>query len=327
MKVLFVLSGNSGLYPYLEKSIQDTFISLGHSIKTISPKINEETIKLIESFEPNFVLVFVGYKIQMELLHNLKKKGHILGIWFTEDPFYIDKSISLAEEFHYIFTIDLGAYEYYKQIFPAKNIIHLPLGTDPSIYFPPKSNNHYFYDLCLVGYPYPERVKLANYLLEQTSHKLILAGPFWRRFIKSGDSERMTVINKWIEPSLVNLVYHSSKIILNSHRSFKFHKNINTLGIENKSINNRTFDIAASGGFQLLSARPDIGVHFDTKNEIITYSTDEDCKNLINKFLNDGEGQRTDYSNKAKERALNCHTFSHRIQRMINIIEGREEKI
>jgi spore maturation protein CgeB len=319
MKILLISSGYLGIYPYLEKSIQDSLSVLGNPFITITPEYNLETIKQIESFQPDFVLAFVGYKIQQELLQFLKQKGYILGIWLTEDPFYIDESIRLAEKFQYIFTIDLGAYEYYEKIFQSKKIYHLPLGTEPSIYYPLKSISNYFYDLCLVGYPYPERIQLANHILEQTPYKLLLAGPLWRRFIKSQHHKRLMVINKWIEPSMVNQLYHLSKIVLNSHRSINFYKNKNTLGIESKSINNRTFDIAACGGFQLLSAKQDTESHFDLGNEIISYSTDEECIKFIHKFINDDQ-ERTHYSKKAMERVLDCHTFFHRLQKILSLL-------
>ncbi|EKN63431.1 glycosyltransferase [Schinkia azotoformans] len=317
MKFLLISSGYLGIYPYLEQSISDALLAHNVSIKMITPNYNLDTLEQIESFQPDFVLAFAGYNLQQKLLQFLKQKKFTLGIWFTEDPFYIDESIRLAEEFQYIFTIDLGAYEYYRKKYNSKKILHLPLGTDQSIYHPTTSQKDYLFDLCLIGYPYPERIQLANYILEQTPYKFVLGGPLWRRFINSQNHQRLFVINKWIEPKKVNQLYCSSKIILNSHRSPYFYKNKNTLGIESKSINVRTFDVAASGGFQLLSAKPDTVLHFDLGKEIICYSTDEECLKLIQQFLNNDQ-ERTNISKKAMEKALNCHTFFHRVENIIN---------
>lgn len=317
MKILLISSNYLGIYPHFEQSITNSLSAHGHFNKTITPEYNQETLDQIESFQPDFVLVFVGYKIQRELLQFLKQKEYTLGIWFTEDPFYLDESIRLAEEFEYIFTIDLGAYEYYEKIYKSKKVIHLPLGTDPSIYYPTKSEKDYFSDICLIGYPYPERIQLANQILEQTSYKLVLGGPLWRRYISNQNHQRLFVLNKWMEPNKVNKLYHSSKIILNPHRSPYYYKNKNTLRIESKSINVRTFDIAASSGFQLLSAKPDIELHFDSRNEMISYSSEEECIKLIHEFLNNDQ-ERTAISKKAMERVLNFHTFSHRVEKMIN---------
>lgn len=317
MKILLITSGYLGVYPYLEQSIHASLLAHHNSVKVIPPEYSLVVLEQIEGFQPDFVLALVGFKIQQKLLQFLKHKGYTLGIWLTEDPFYIDESIRLTEEFQYIFTIDLGAYEYYQALYCSKKIFHLPLGTDLSVYYPTESNNDYIFDLCLIGYPYPERIQLADSILKQTSFKLVLGGPLWSRFIKSQDHQRLTVINKWIVPGTVNQVYNLSKIILNTHRSPHYSKNKNNLGIESKSINLRTFDIAASEGFQILSEKPDMSLHFDVDKEIISYSTDEDCLNLIHHFINN-EQERTNICKKALERVQNCHTFFHRTEKIIN---------
>ncbi len=323
MKILFISSGYSGIYPYFEQSIQDSLSHLNHTVLKITPEYSLATSEQIDSFQPDFVFVFVGYKMKKDLIEYLKQKGYVLGIWFTEDPYYIDESIRLVEDFHYIFTIDLGAYHYYKQAFQSKNIYHLPLGTDPDIYFPSDNPGNTIYDVCLIGYPYPERIQLIQHILDHTPYTLILAGPLWRKFISGYSPKRLTIINKWVEPEIGRIIFHSSKIILNPHRTYHFHKNKNSLGIESKSINNRTFDIAACRGFQLITKKSDIEMHFGHAKELISYSTNEECIQLIHQFVKD-EQARIHYSQRAMEKVLKCHTFSHRVQLIINLLEKRE---
>ncbi len=129
----------------------------------------------------------------------------------------------------------------------------------------------------------------------------------------------MKIINKWIEPAYVRELFCISKIILNPHRTYNFFKNKNTLGIENKSINNRTFDIGACGGFQLISHKPDLEKHFNIYNEIIPFYNKDECIHLLNDFVNDEKG-RTNYIKNAYERVLNNHTLSHRLQFILNQI-------
>ncbi|WP_071393415.1 CgeB family protein [Bacillus tuaregi] len=320
MKIVLITSGYAGIYPFLEKSIQAALTALDHPFITIAPEYTTQSVEQIENFQPDFILVFVGYKLQQDFLPFFKQKGYRLGIWFTEDPFYLDESIRLAEMFHNIFTIDLGAYEYYTKVLQGKKIYHLPLGTDSAQYFPSQSNHPVLYDLCLIGYPYPERVQLAHLIAEQTPYQLLVAGPLWRRAMQGIAHQRVMVINKWIHPGIVNQLYHQSRMILNPHRSHLFHKNKNSLGIENKSLNNRTFDIAACGGFQLITAKPDTVLHFDSKCELVSYTTVEECLKLIHTFIHDDE-KRANYSRRAMERVLSSHTFHHRMQRMIDFLQ------
>ncbi|MEY9870472.1 spore maturation protein CgeB [Peribacillus sp. B2I2] len=314
MKILLISSGYRGIYPYFEQAIEEAFMFFDHTLTKINPVYTQETIEKVKDFAPDLVISLVGYKVDKQLMEFLKKSGSILSIWLTEDPFYIDSSIEVVKEYDYVFTIDLGALEFYKKKFPEKNFFHLPLGTDPILYQPSATPNKYLYDLCLVGYPYPERIELVNHILNHTHYGLILVGPRWRKYIaNSNNAERLTIINKWVVPEVVRNIFTSSKIMLNPHRTYDFDKNINTLGIESKSVNNRTFDIAACGGFQLIPNKPDLDMHFNVSNEIVSYENNDHCIELINHFLNN-EKARSQYSKNAKERVLNGHTFFHRIQ-------------
>ncbi|WP_144550634.1 glycosyltransferase [Bacillus sp. X1(2014)] len=324
MNILFISSGFLGIYPIFEDTIEKAFKTMNHSIAKITPMYTEETVELIESLDPDFVFAFVGYKVDYKLIQILKQRGTTLGVWLTEDPYYIDQSVNLIEQYDYIFTIDIGACEFYNIRFPNKKIYHLPLGTDPTLYYPANIPNHYLYDLCLIGYPYTNRIELIKHILDQTSYSLLLVGPNWSKFINYKNNHQLKIINKWIKPEFVRQIFSLSKIILNPHRSYNFHKNQNTLGIESKSINNRTFDIAACGGFQLIENKLDLTLHFDTSREIVPYNNFDECVHLINQFVMD-ENSRNFYSQNARERILTDHTFTHRIELLLKQINGNEK--
>ncbi|NEU32294.1 glycosyltransferase [bacterium LRH843] len=324
MKVLFISSGFLGIYPLLEESIIKAFKSLNHSISTITPTFTNEIADWIELFQPDFALSFVGYKTDDRLLQALRKKGVSLGVWLTEDPYYIDRSIKLINKYNYIFTIDIGADEYYKEAFPAKNIHYLPLATDPSLYYPDNQFNYPLYDVCLVGYPYPNRIDLIHNILKQTSLTILLAGPDWKRYFPE-ENNKLKILNKWVGPDSVRSIYSFSKIVLNPHRPFHFFKNRNSLAIESRSINNRTFDIAACKGFQLIENKPDLSFHFDISQDIVPYDHYEECIHLINHFIEDKD-LRTRYSQNARIRLLKSHTFFHRVKYIIEQVMGRFDK-
>ncbi|MBM6618238.1 CgeB family protein [Bacillus suaedaesalsae] len=319
MRILLIISGYKGIYPYLEKSIKNALELSRHSWISISPELSNQNIEIIKHFQPDLAVSIVGYNLDKELIKFLQQLNIKFGLWLTEDPFYIDSSIKLIEDINYIFTIDLGAYEFYKRNYPLKNIYHLPLGTDPSLYFPIQSADK-VYDICIVGYPYPERVDIVNQILDNTTFTIILVGPTWKRYLtKQKLKSNIKIINKWLEPEKVREIFNYSKIIINSHRSHQFSKNKNSLGIENKSINNRTFDIAANGGFQLISYKQDLGFHFNRNNEIIPFTDNKECLHLIDFYL-ENEELRDNYSNNARERVLNEHTFEHRLTYLIKCI-------
>lgn len=279
MNIILISSSYKGIYPYIEQTVEDEFLKLGHSVVKINPTLTKELREVIKQSNPDVVITLVGYKTDKQLLNYLKKTGAVLCVWFTEDPFYLDRSIELIPYFQHVFTIDLAAFEFYKVLFPEKDILHLPLGTIPSIYQPEEVKAKY--DLCLAGFPYPGRVELVQRILAETRYSLIVVGPGWRKSITENDQKRVTIINRWSSPHLIRNVFNQSKIILNPHRDDNFVANQNNLGITSKSINNRCFDIAACGGFQLIPHKPDTGVHFALEKEIVVYSCPQHCIELI----------------------------------------------
>jgi len=146
------------------------------------------------------------------------------------------------------------------------------------------------------------------------NHSLILVGPSWKKFSNHlKHKKNLIIINRWVEPTLVRELFNKSKIVLNPHREYNFIKNKNELDIKSKSINNRTFDIAACGSFQLIPNKTDLSRHFDTTNEIVPYKDHNECIELIKQFIN-AETERKRYSDNAYEKVTNNHTFSHRVQ-------------
>ncbi|WP_223596658.1 hypothetical protein [Neobacillus bataviensis] len=74
MKILLISSGCLGIYPYLEKSIEETFLLLNNAFIKVPPDYTPETIELINEFNPNLILTMVGYKTDRKLIEILKKK-------------------------------------------------------------------------------------------------------------------------------------------------------------------------------------------------------------------------------------------------------------
>jgi len=319
MEILLITANGSGIYPYIENSIENAFRQLSVRVNKINQTYNQETVEFINSLNPDLVMTLVGYKTDKKLIEYLQSKGFLLAVWLTEDPFYMDYSLKILNDFNIIFTVDYGAYLFYKKEYPIKKVFHLPLGTDPAIYHPLNEIDN-AYDLCLVGYPYPERVELVDYILKKTQYTIIVAGPLWKRHLQTKHyKKRLKIINKWITPTKVNELFNLSKIILNPHRSYHFYKNKNSLGIKNISVNNRTFDIAACGAFQLISNQADIHLHFALPTEIVSFSNKESCVNLIDYYMADEE-RRKEISKKAYSTVLENHTFLRRNQNIIDII-------
>jgi len=320
VKLLYISSGYLGIYDFLDRSIKAALSSNHYEWIHFHPSESMEKLRsIIAAFRPQIALTVLGDHLSMQAIQYLKEKGIRLACWMTEDPFYMDKTIKIIDRFDYVFTIDSGALTHYQSLHP--NSYHLPLGTDPAIFEPRSVESVYKSDLLLVGYPYPTRVGLIHFLLENTDYQITLVGRGWKYRLqrKWRTDPRVTINNSWVEPQQVAHYYNGANIVLNPHRSHNFSHNQNTLGVVGKSINNRTFDIAACEAFQLIEAKPDLSLCF-AEEEVVSYLDYKDCLDKVLTYMKDAQ-QRQNIARKARKTVIEQHTFNHRIKEMIDIIQ------
>lgn len=173
-----------------------------------------------------------------------------------------------------------------------------------------------------IGYPYPNRVKLIQFLLEKTPYHYTIIGQHWRNKLlkKWNNHRRIKIIEGWIPPQEVALYYNNASVILNPHRSHLFPQNKNKNKVKNNTINNRAFDIAACQGFQIIEEKPDLSSFFN-EDEIISYNSFEDCLNKISFHLDDTILKRV-MVEKIHARVINQHTFHERIHFITTILQS-----
>ena len=263
----------------------------------------------------------MGANINKLLLNILEQSSIPFGIWLTEDPFYVDKSLEIMNEKTIFFTIDLGAYNFY-QTKGRTNVFYLPLGTNPAVFKKTEVDNSYISDILCLGYPYPSRVNLAKLILENTNYQLTLVGKGWYRQIPKRwrRLKQLRIIDEWIPPNLASYYYNGSKVIINDHREIDFAHNKNSIRIENKSVNNRTFDISSCGAFQLVDYKEDLYNQYK-EDEIIHYTSPTDCINKINYYIHEDHLRKL-ISDKAQYRVIANHTINSRISNIVDIIKG-----
>jgi spore maturation protein CgeB len=134
------------------------------------------------------------------------------------------------------------------------------------------------------------------------------------------NNPNLKFLEGWVKPSIVSNYYNGAKIVLNTHRPFNLKNNQNRLGIVGKSINNRTFDVAACASFQLIEFKDDLKDHFIENEEIVAFNQFDDLVEKVGYYI-ESENERKQIARKAKERVLKEHTFQHRIEKMIQVIE------
>lgn len=320
MKILFIDSGYSGIYDHFEKWILKE-LSKEHEVIFFQIKSGLRSLQAITgTFMPDLALTLVGFKIPVHFHQWFKIKKIKSAVWFTEDPYYMDLSASLSHYYDYVFTIDSAAMEYYREN-GHKHTYQLPLATEPSIFQPMEVDHRYKSDICIVGFPYPERLQYIQLLLQKTPYKITLVGKWKNLLYPYLTNPNLAIHEGWVEPSVASKYYNGAKIVLNSHRPYNLQQNQNRVGIAGKTINNRTFDVAACETFQLIDYKEDLPKFFVENEEIAVYRDRDDLLDKINYFMKNEE-ERNKIAANARKKVLNEHTFKHRLDELLKIVQN-----
>jgi len=120
-------------------------------------------------------------------------------------------------------------------------------------------------------------------------------------------------------PSELGQLYRGSKICPNIHGEFqkgKVSKEPSTLAdVPGFAVNERLFQIAGAGGFQIADDNPQIREFYD-KDEVICVKNGTELGEKMEEFIKD-PGKRWDYIEKAKKKTLAKHTYRHRCKQLL----------
>ncbi|PAE26333.1 MULTISPECIES: glycosyltransferase [Bacillaceae] len=319
MRILFISSGYTGIYNFFEEWIMRE-LKKKNKVKLLDPLTGTRNlITMVNQFKPEIAIALVGFNVPSHLIQWLKTQKIKTAVWLTEDPYYMDKSEVLVPDYDYIFTIDTAAMDFYIQK-GHQHTFHLPLGTSTEIFKPVQVEPAYKSDICLLGFPYPERVKLIQVLLQKTPYKIKVIGEWRHTLVRLKNHPRLEVHDSWVKPSIAAKYYNGAKIVLNTHRPYNLTQNKNRIGIKGNSINNRTFDVAACGGFQLIEYKEDLPIHFIEGKEIVSFKTEEELLQKINYYIKH-EKQRKEIAKLASKRVLKEHTFEKRLEDMLSKLQ------
>ncbi len=319
MKILLLTSGFKGIYDYFEAWIINE-LTKNHEVKIFNFKDGYSNLQsLTREFNPELALTLVGFKLPIQMVDWLKKNQVKTAVWLTEDPYFMDRTKVVSQYFDFVFTIDSAALEFYKN----NGHLHaykLPLATEPQVFKPKHVEAKFKSDICLVGFPYPDRIQFIQFLLQNTVYRIKLVGKWSNPLFRFRSNPKLMIHEGWVEPSMVANFYNGAKIVLNTHRPFNLKQNQNRLGINGKSINNRTFDVAACGSFQLIQFKEDLPNHFIEDEEIVSFKNNLELRQKIDYYLK-SEEERQWIADNARNRALKDHTFEQRLEKMLELIK------
>jgi len=358
VKVLYVSSGPSKVHQPIDRYIDLTFREMDIEYSFFDLTAHVELFKLAfdtvrddydidysafyllkyaaapilqasSDFEPDLVLTMRGACIPATTVNAIKKMGAVTALWAVDDPYEIDQVLEYARIYDFVFTVEKAAVDIYREA-GCRNVFQLPLAAFPGVHESRPVAPSFESDICFIGSGFYNRTELfdeiADYLVDGGLNVKII-GQWWDE-LKSFKKLKRFVSNELVYAADAAKYYTGAKINLNIHRApdAAAHFQGNERSIEAFSPNNRTFEIAACGGFQLVdNTRPDLNKYFEVGREIDTFSTPEELIKKIDLYLG-SEEKRKEMAHRAKQRCLEQHTFRHRLEFILEKTLAKDHK-
>jgi len=307
------------LHDIYEKSFRHLTDEKEHQ-KTIIEHINLSAIGRVVDFRPDLVLVMALSPISPWFIEKSKQLDAITAHWYIENFRYypanplIPRWQTVAPYYDHFFTIQKGAFFEALNALNVQNYHYLPTGCNPRIHNKIEDktakDSAYVSDICFVGSPYPNRVKLFQALEE---FDIALWGPGWSDIQEPNSFARGN--GDWITS------HEEAKIINGALIGLNIHSSLDSGPMVQRSdfLNPRVFTIAACGTFQLVDEQEPLHEAFEIGTETAIYYDFESLVSQLHHFL-ENSADREIIACNAMEKALEEHTYEKRIKNLLNIV-------
>lgn len=316
---MYITSGLGVPYAPLDEVIAAAIGEQVAVITTVRPQ--DDVLRIAQEFQPDAMIVLDGVQMMSaEVVEGLRSLGIRTAAWFVDDPYYTDLTIDMAFHYDIVFTIELSCFELYRDL-GHQHVHYMPLGVEPNHFQPVPVGPQYHADICFIGTAFWNRVHFLDAVLPHLyGRKLRVVGLWWNRMRHYRKMKSIISLNRWLSPEETAKYYNGSKIVVNLHRSSDdMTYNRNSRGVPALSINPRTFEISATGAFQLSDVRQDMQRFYQPGKEIETFSSMPEFIEKVNFYLTNPEArQRIALS--GLKRTVEEHTFRRRTADMLRII-------
>jgi hypothetical protein len=264
--------------------------------------------KAVREFRPQWVFIIRAHEfVDAELVRELKGQYGVEKVfaWRVDGPLDSPGLLEDARLYDCYFCSHRHGYD------PSADRIHyLPVyGMDFSLFrnLQAGSPRTYCHDLVLVGGHNARRAHFVNRMLDLP---LEIYGK-WSKHTRFSFALKKHVVAKgiWGEPLLQ--LYNSSKIVLNI---------TNWDPARYVALNQRVFDVPATGAFLLTDYSPELEEHYRIGEEIVCFSDVEDLKDKARHYLAN-DARREEVARKGYEKALTLPTVADRMRAVIRQVD------
>lgn len=267
--------------------------------------INLDIQKRIKAGNIDIVIANTPFHIASETWDLIHSKKITTTVWFGDNPMWKQGLLGNIFKYKSIFLPDE------EWVAPVKYLnnqtFYLPHAADEDVFYPliEKTNNPNI-DVLFVAHPYVGtsdgvlRATILSALVKAGVRVVLYGGNDWKKLFRDFPLLEKIFIEKNVSATELNVLYNSSKIVLNIHHSQLF-----------TGTNQRTFETGSAGAFQLSDYKKAV-VDLHGNDAAVFRSIPEAIEKVYYYLINDRE--RIAYANRVRDTILNQHTYQHRIE-------------
>jgi spore maturation protein CgeB len=276
---------------------------------------DERLLRAAARLKPDLILMLEGLSFSTAFLRRLRETARCpMVTWWVDDPFRypMDRIFGL---FDTLFIFD-RSYEERLRREGAADVRFLPCACDETVYrpqrLPPNQLRRYRSEVALVAWYCDTRLETVNAL---SRFDLRIWGRGWRRpevlEALNGNHRKILQQERFVPDREAVKIFAATQIGLNIH-SGQSHQ---------AGLNARSFDLLASGTFQLVDALPGMEELLEPGKEVAVYRTPAEAADRVGYYLKH-PAERAAIAARGRARTLAQHTYLHRMRSMLRVVQS-----
>ena len=299
---------------FFSQRMRNVGITLYKEVLAKHPRIrkytSEKMYKKLQSEKVDLTISLHDYLTRDEVKKIKQITKSPVCIWFPDALVNMKRSMFFYADYDFLFFKDLYLVDLARVEFNI-NAHYLPQCCNPDKHQPvePLADERELYacDITNAGNIYPSRAALLSQLMPHFNIKFWGGLPAVWLNVPELDS---IVMGKVVYNTEKAKAFGAAKVVLN-----------NLHPTEINGVNKRTFEVAACGGFQITNLKPCTTDLFELNKEIVCYTTFAELKEKLHYYVDDrNETERKQIITAGRARVLNEHTYSHRINKILEIV-------
>ena len=262
------------------------------------------------AWRPDVVLVMKGGPIAPEFIRRVRSQlGTLFLNVFPDNPLLMIP-FECIEAYDLFFTKERYALRALERA-GLDNLYYLPCYCAPEQHQPvtltAAESERFATPVSMVGSWYPYRERLLAAL---AGYPIRIWGGGWKRAVSPEVRAMVAGAPVWGRAKLA--VYSGSTLSLNPHHPLN----------DIVGVNNRAFELAASGACQVVDLKDELPALFRPGEEVVTYRDLGEMRRQLDYHLAHPDEARA-IGQAARERALKEHTARHRVEEIVAVVGQR----